>query len=282
MSRDDIWQQLQAIVTADPHIRALGLEGSLSNPISVADERSDIDATVFVDVMARFSPEWFDQFGPVIIVQSFMDTSLFHESGTAWQVELMRLQNGVRLDLKIAPVADITEYLASDSLNQLVLNKDGELGRPSSERDFITNEPSETEFNETLNEFYWQAGNISKGLKRKQLIYANEMFNQHLRPEMLRVLAWQISRQSDWEINLGFEYKYLGAYIALSDLQMLNATYVQDSISHTHHSLYVALKLMGRLARTFAGQQNWQLPVFVARVEQELGVAASETDENKL
>lgn len=149
-------------------------------------------------------------------------------------------------------------------------------------RDFMINEPTETEFTAALTEFYEQAGNISKGLKRKQLVYANEILNQHLRPELLRVLAWQIGFQSDWSINLGFEYEHLGEYIALHDMQLLNATYVQDSISHTHHSLYVALKLMGRLAREFSVHKNWQLPAFVVNVEQELGVVASETKQNTL
>lgn len=280
--RDDCWQQVRALAQADERIRAIGLEGSLSNPTAMSDDLSDLDVTLFVTDVQAFDTAWFAQFGPVIIDQTFIDTHLFHTSGTPWHVHLLRLASGVRLDLKLAPVADLTAYLASESLNQVVINKDGDLGRPATERDFVLRAPTEAEFVAAVNEFYWQAGNISKGLKRKQLVYANEMLNQHLRPELLRVLAWQIASQAAWSVNLGFEYKYLGDYIALQDMQMLNATYVQDSISHTHHSLYVALKLMGRLAREFAAQQKWQLPEFVVNVEQELGVVASATTENTL
>lgn len=85
--------------------------------------------------------------------------------------------------------------------------------------------PTAAVFSESCNEFWWVSTYVVKGLCRGECLYATAHFEQIVRPELLRLLAWQAVSQKGGGLDLGKEFKFLPCYLDDETTQRLKSTY---------------------------------------------------------
>lgn len=241
-------QDLAAIIAQaaqDPAAAAIGTEGALNDAAVEADEWSDLDVTIFVKTGATIDKQaYITAFGPPVIVQHLLNQDLFGPSSAVWDTYLVRYAQTQRIDWKFAPAADMTAYLAADTLNTLVWQAGvgAVVPRQTSAGSHAVQLPTAEEFAASVNELLWCAGNVAKGLHRGQLLYANEMLNLHVRSELLRLLAWQVALDHE-AFDVGACDKHLPEALGRNQRQKLASSYAQASLSDTTHSLAQVLEL---------------------------------------
>ncbi|WP_317766365.1 aminoglycoside 6-adenylyltransferase [Pediococcus ethanolidurans] len=262
-----------ALAEKNQNILAIGIEGSLNNPQTTADKWTDTDITLFVQSPEQEDGEWWiRQFGKPIIVQRLHSDQLFGSSTSTWKIWLTRYAGTKRIDLKIASVKDIENYLNADTLNVIVWRRG--LGKLPLTKTTATSHfvkiPTEDQFNDHVTEFYWCAGNVVKGLARNNLIYANEQLNQIVRPELLKMWAYYLTILKAGQFDAGVSSKFVWKELALSERNTLASTYHQTTIEETSHSLEVLLISYRELIEKVTSKLMIQIPNFVLPAQQQL------------
>lgn len=96
--------------------------------------------------------------------------------------------------------------------------------------------PDQAEFQAHVQEFYWCAGNMVKGLARQNLVYANEQLNRFVRPELFVLLA---------------------------------ATYQQTSLAETKMSLLNILAFYRVVSEQLSRDQEMMRPIMITKIYQQ-------------
>jgi aminoglycoside 6-adenylyltransferase len=92
-------------------------------------------------------------------------------------------KGGYRIDLTLIPKEKMKTDFIPDSLSMVWLDKDGLFSgiEPPSDRDYLIRKPTEKEFAECCNEFWWVCTYVSKGLRREEIMYAKAMMEGPVR-----------------------------------------------------------------------------------------------------
>ena len=254
------------------NIIAIGTEGASNNTAATHDVWTDLDITVFAaDPDQEDGQAWIRHFGQPTIVQQLDDQGLFGDTGH-WTSFLTRYAGTKRIDFKLAPAADINAYLAGDTLNTLIWTRqDGKVApRLTSGESHNLTLPNQKKFDAHVNQLYWIAGNVVKGLARRNLVYANEQFNQELRPELLYLMALQEASQLPNGFDPGANYKYLPAVLSNQRRGQLANTYNQSTLVDTLAALRTAINLAEIYIRNDAAALKLEVPDFVTRAVTQL------------
>lgn len=237
--------QVLALVERDTNVQAVGVEGSLNDPGKKGDAWQDLDVTLFVtDTASKYAAPYLALFGTPTIVRHFHEKDLWGQGGVYWETFLTRYPGSQRMDLKLAPAAVIDDYLAAESLNAIVWRRG--IGpvppRPTDASSFYLAAPTQAEFADHCAELLWIAGNVVKGLARHNLIYAAGQFNDYLRPELFRLLSWQVTLERSGQFDPGVSHKGLWAALPTAVRDRVMATY------DLHNTLAITAALRQTLA----------------------------------
>lgn len=249
-----------------PFIQAVGTEGATNDAHAVADDWQDTDITYFTATPEQFDlTDWLGTVGRPTMYQHEENTNLFGTHSNQWQTYLVQFSDNSRIDLKLAPVADIPTYLANDSLNTLQWARDRDIQpRPTDDHTHRLVAPTQDDFNATLNEFYWCLGNVAKGVARHQFLYTNEMNNQHVRPQLLRMLAWSVACDHPAGFNPGAYDKYLLTELPKGTRLRLSQTYRTENLKKLQHSILLEAALMLWAQQQVLQKTDLYLPSYLA------------------
>lgn len=250
------------LAAADPNIQAIGTEGSTNDLAMPADDWADLDITLFAtDAEQVDGPAWLRHFGAPIITEALQERGLFggHELWFSW---LTRFAGTARIDLKAAPIAAIADYLADDTLNAIVWQREQGQVTPRStsaaSHGFIL--PDQATLNAHVTEFYWVAGYVVKGLARGNLLYANQLLDHNVRPELLYVAAAEIAAHITPFFDAGVDDKNVWTASTPAFQTALAATYRQDSLAATKDALAKTVALYGQVLRQAASALHLTVP----------------------
>ena len=234
----------------DERICAVIMNGSRVNPNAPRDIFQDFDIVFVVTAVTPFrqNPNWIDQFGELMILQTpdeMEEPSAGDDDPFAY---LMQFADGNRIDLTLYPIAKI-DQLAKDSLSLLLLDKDGiiEPFPPPNESSYLPKPPTAKEYFNRCNEFWWICTYVAKGLWREELTYAKG-FEGVVREQLLKMLTWHIGIKTQFAQNSGKMGKYFKQYLTPEQWQMLQKTYADADFDNC----WDALEVMGRLFRETA------------------------------
>ncbi|WP_461225229.1 aminoglycoside 6-adenylyltransferase [Lacticaseibacillus suihuaensis] len=233
------------LAEADANVLAIGTEGSSNNPATHPDAWVDLDVTLFVaDPAVTDGNWWIHQVGEPTLVQHLANEALFGASSSIWDTYLTRYPGSRRIDLKVAPAADIEGYLASDSLNGIVWRQGcGRLAPTTNASSHWVAVPDQTALDACANEFYWCLGNAVKGVARRNLVYANEMLNRYTRPMLIDMLGFRATAQRHGQFDAGVCGKYTWETLSTAEQQALAATYNQADLTGVTASIRASLDL---------------------------------------
>ena len=175
----------------DDRIRAVIMNGSRANPNAARDFFQDFDIVFIVTDVSSFmrDPDWIKRFGELMILQKPEEMRDPPPRNDGRFIYLIQFTDGNRIDLGLIPVSKIYE-IGDDSLSVLLLDKDGIIApfAPTNESGYLPKPPTQKQFSDCCNEFWWVSPYIAKGLWRKEIIYSKQMFNHFVRDQLMKML----------------------------------------------------------------------------------------------
>jgi aminoglycoside 6-adenylyltransferase len=277
-SSGEILNLILKIAESDYNIRAVLLNGSRANPKARTDKYQDFDIVYIVSHIETFlyDHSWIDIFGERIILQMpdemtigikdeksvggaksvagvFTDhnhpvVGVFTDHNRGFHY-LMLFKDKIRIDLTLFPVEKLETFKKS-SLTILLLDKDNLFKNlpPPSDEDYLIQPPSEKEFNDCCNEFWWVSTYVAKGLARNEIIYALEMLEIHVRPMFLKIIEWYIGIEKSFSVSFGMHGKFMKDHISPELYEKILSTYPGGNTENIWSCLFLMTKLFSDLA----------------------------------
>lgn len=231
----------------DDRIRAVLLNGSRANPNVKPDVFQDFDLTFFVNDYNSFLMDrsWISQLGKVVLQQLPDEMELGKEEGKIGFTFLMVFDNGGRIDLTLFPLTQFENHYQTDSLSVVWIDKDGlfENIPQASDIDYQIRKPTQREFTEVCNEFWWTITNVAKGLKRNEIIYAKDMMETVVRPMFIQLIKWKVAHENDFNINTGKSAKFIEQFLPIEFYQKLLRTYADSDLENNWEALFIMTEI---------------------------------------
>jgi len=264
-SEEEIKKLLLDYAVQDNRIRAVLLNGSRANPEIVSDSLQDFDIVYIVDDLGSFTSDhsWVDFLGERLITQ-LPDKMIY--AGVDEQYRnisfgyLMLFKDGNRIDLTLFPIQKIKTDFESDSLTIVWLDKDNLFTdlAPSGDVDYHIGKPTEQEFQEVCNEFWWICNNVSKGLLRKEITYAKDMTEKYLRPMFMKMIDWKIGIENNFSVSSGKAGKLMNRYVPGDLYEKILQSYSNADIEENWKSLFIMTELFDQLSGEVSRNLNFR------------------------
>jgi len=203
MHPDSVLQALLIYAEGDDNIRAVLLEGSRA--FGVVDGFSDFDIVFVTRSSARyldgaFLPFLTENFGEIAVMQT-------PDNGEPLDVytHLVQFSSGLRIDLTFNSL-DYLSRTPLESATAVLLDKDARFADtpPPSDADFWLQRPDAAAFSRHCNEFWWVSPYVAKAVARGQLVHAQEILGQYVRPQYQWLLGHLAGACHHWHrVNLG-------------------------------------------------------------------------------
>jgi aminoglycoside 6-adenylyltransferase len=258
-----------SVAQNDERVRVVGMNGSRTNAKVATDRFQDYDIVYLVTDLAAFlATDWVDVYGRCVIMQKPDAMTLFPQASRESFAYLMLFEDGNRIDLTLMPLERLAAYCASDTLLTILLDKDARVGAlpPPSDTGYWVKKPCAAHFDDCCNEFWWVSTYVAKGLCRDELLYATDHLNRCVRPELLRMLSWQVGVETGFSTSVGASYKHLRAYLAPVTWTKLLSTYRLDTAGRIAAALRACLSLFRESARLVASRLAFPYPDYDAKV----------------
>ena len=249
---NEMFKLVLSYASNDERIRAVGLNGSRTNPNAPKDMFQDFDIVYLVNDIDSFiyDKHWIDVFGERIIMQTPGDMSMFPSDLGGRFSYLMLFTDGNRIDLTLVPIEEKGIYCKEEKLTVILMDKDNCLRKvplPTDE-DYWAKRPSAEYFADCCNEFWWVSTYVAKGLWREEIIYAHEHLNNILRPMVLKMLEWNVGIENNYSISVGKCGKYLEKYLSEKNWQELLSTYAGGNYDDVWRALFAMVHLFRNTA----------------------------------
>jgi aminoglycoside 6-adenylyltransferase len=252
-NEQEMYDLILSVARSDERVRAVVLNGSRANPLAARDVFQDFDIVYLVTDVQSFmeDKDWIKVFGEMMILQLPDDMGDPEPEKHAGYAYLMQFMDGNRIDLTIYPIEDYRD-IVKDSLSIVLLDKDGIIPplEPPSDRDYLPLPPTEKQFTDCCNEFWWVCPYVAKGLWRNEILYARYMLDEIVRVEVMKMLTWYVGVNTNFSVCPGKYGKYMQKYLEPELWDLLLGTFADGDHSHT----WDALEAMGKLFR-IAGSQ---------------------------
>ncbi|MDD4474445.1 MAG: aminoglycoside 6-adenylyltransferase [Eubacteriales bacterium] len=239
----------------DDNIRAVLMEGSRA--FGAVDQYSDYDV-VYVTVTSEpyfngaILPFLKENFGEIAVMQT-PDNGDPHNVYT----HLVQFSSGVRIDLTFNSL-DFLSKIPLESGTVVLFDKDGRLSgtKPPSDADFWLSRPSQTQFSEHCNQFWWCSPYVSKAVFRGQLLHALEILSECIRIEYRTMLTYLAGARNNWEhVNPGKHATNIKQLLPPDEIHYYDAlmdSYVQADPRKILSALRALMEKYNTLAATVA------------------------------
>ncbi|QJD86254.1 aminoglycoside 6-adenylyltransferase [Cohnella herbarum] len=251
----------------DSRIRLVTLEGSRTNKNISPDEFQDYDVSYFVTDMDSFkeTDQWLDIFGTRAMMQKPEDMELFPSELGNWFSYIILFEDGNKLDLTLIPINEVEDYFSnSDGLVEVLLDKDALIPNEVSadDRQYWIKQPTARQFDDCCNEFWMVSTYVVKGLARKEILFAIDHLNEVARPNLLRMMAWQIGSEQGYAFSVGKNYKFINRYLPKADWDDLLSTFSENGYPNMWQSLFACYELFRKYSKAVAESLEYKYPSY--------------------
>jgi aminoglycoside 6-adenylyltransferase len=250
------------VANSDDRIRAVAMNGSRTNPNAIRDIFQDYDIVYVVKETKSFreNKHWIDRFGERLYMQYPEDNSYYPEDVENCYGWLMQFSDGNRLDLHVCTLNYVLEDMKKDSLYKVLLDKDDCIPflPEASDKVYWIKKPSEQQFLDTCNEFWWCLNNVAKGLWREEITYIMDMINYAIRPSLINLLGWEIGLQTDFSVSIGKSGKYMYRWLEEEKWNTFLRTYPSGVIKEIWDSAFIMCELFHSTAKEVAEKMDFK------------------------
>ncbi|RRJ65974.1 aminoglycoside 6-adenylyltransferase [Paenibacillus oralis] len=264
-SEQEMMQLILDYARNDDRVRAVGMNGSRTNPNAPKDRFQDYDIVFLVTDMKSFirDKHWMDCFGSRIIMQTPEDMKLIPPELDGNFAYLMLFSDGNRIDLTLCPVEKKETWNNGDKLSLVLLDKDRALPHlpEPTDQDYWVKHPSAAFYGDCCNEFWWVSTYVAKGLWRREMTYAMDHLNMCVRPMLIKMLEWKVGLDTGFSLSTGKNGKYLEKYLPNQSWLALMSTYPEGTYAAVWRALFAALDLFRSTAKEVAERLNYEYPL---------------------
>ena len=259
-SEEKVIAQVLHVANTDDRIRAVLLTGSRANPNATKDSLQDFDIIFIVTQLDTFVKDkhWIDAFGERLILQLPEEMVIGDKDKYAYHY-LMLFKDGNRIDLTLFPMEQLRTAFKRESLSTLLLDKDdlfGHLPSPSN-TDYLIKRPSNKEFTDCCNEFWWVSTYVAKGLWRNEVTYAKEKMEIHVRSMFMKIIEWYIGTESAFTVAFGKGGRNMKHYLSPDLYHKILLTYPDSNTENIWSALFLMIQLFDDLAKKVASSMNF-------------------------
>ena len=256
-SDKEILEMIISFAKRNNNIRMVCMNGSRVNEKITPDQYQDFDVVYIVNDLYELTRDlrWIEKFGETIIKQFPDNQELFPSSPEGYFHILMLFDDYKRIDLTLVSKNKKSEYLNSESLIKVLLNKDCMFDdvNPSNDSKHWIKRPSQKMFDECINEFYWVSTYVMKGVWRNELLYAHDHLNI-CRNMLLLMIAWNKAFSLHYRVNFGKSYKFLDNHLSHSEKVKLIATFPSLHSDEIKSSLYKMINFFDENTKSVGDQ----------------------------
>ena len=263
-SPEEIKKLIIDFARSDERIRAVLLNGSRANSKISPDEYQDYDIVYVVDNIESFISDkgWTNVFGDKLIWQLPDEMVVGNEeSDRASQFSLLMIfTDANRIDLTLLSKTGIDINNKPDSLTIVWLDKDdmfSNIDLPN-DSDHLVKQPTEKEFLDTCNEFWWVCTYVAKGLVRNELTYSKAMLETVVRPMFMNVVAWYIGVETDFSVSAGKAGRFMKSLLPAGLYDDILRTYSDHIIENNWKALFLMMDIFGKLSRCVSGKLKFK------------------------
>lgn len=248
-------------------IRSVYVTGSRANPNAPKDIFQDYDIVYGVTDTLPFIEDksWIKGFGSVAVMQE-PDYQLFFESENNPEEKysyLVQFTDINRIDFTFLNVAHLEKDYKDHTYVKKLLDKDNRLpdSVPDKEASHYIQPPTEGEYYGCVNAFHWVSTYVAKGLYRGELLYAIEHMDKRIRPQLLKMLTWQVGIDTDYTVGVGKCSKYIYKYLSEKSWQAYLNTYSQADKEQIWEALMLMQDLFNETATYVGNMMKCEFPV---------------------
>ncbi|QHQ63554.1 aminoglycoside adenylyltransferase [Anaerocolumna sedimenticola] len=260
-SEQEIFSEILQFAKEDNNIDIAVLNGSRVNPNAPRDFMQDYDVRVYVkDLDAAYiykaKRSWISRFGDLVMLQqnNFEDGSF---------IFLLQYKDSIRIDLSFQAKEMLEIELKEDSLSKIILDKNNEvkvLPEPS-DTTYFTKCPTETEWNETLNELWWLQGYIGKELWRNEIPFVKQLYDVYFMEGLRKLLSWSVCLDKDWKLNVGKSGKWLKKYLTKDIYEEFISLYSSADYEEQWDKLLRSGSLIREIGQELADKMGYVYPL---------------------
>ena len=262
-TEQEMFDLILGVARQDERIRAVIMNGSRANPNAPRDPFQDFDIVYVVTEIASFQadPSWIDCFGERMILQIPDDMEGEAADRNKSYAYLMQFADGNRIDLTLFAVHRLAD-MDEDSQSILLLDKDGIVPPfpQASDRDYLPKPPTAKQFADCCNEFWWVSVYVAKGLWRREILYALDVRESYVRPQLMKMLTWFVGIQTDFAVSPGKSGKYLERLLPPEEWQELLRTWSDADYDHAWDAQEAMSELFRSKAQTVAAHFGFAYP----------------------
>ncbi len=255
------------------NIRALALQGSRVYGVEKIDMFSDYDLIMIVrDIKALTNDDqWVKQFGEILIMQKPSDwfKNPYNYQSDMPFTYLVQYKNGNRLDINIFSKDNLGDLKKDKEPRKIIFKKDDYpwFVSISGENFKLVNKPSEMEFYNTVNEFYWISLYVAKGLKRNELIYTRVMYEKNFMEMLYKMISFYIGIKTDFSISTGKAYKYFKDYLTEDEYLELQELLPSGELEDIKLKLLKAIKVFKKYSEYVSVNLGYELEDYSEIIE---------------
>jgi aminoglycoside 6-adenylyltransferase len=178
--------------------------------------------------------------------------------------------DAVKIDYTVWPVELLERVAAEERLPDMLdvgyrvlLDKDGATSgwSPPTYRAHIPARPTEQEYRELVEEFWWGATYVAKALRREEIVFAKFVLDYDMKFGVLRrFLEWRIEIEHGWSVRPGAYGRGLERWLPPDLRSELELTYVGAEIDENWAALFRTTELFRRVAREVGESLGYSYP----------------------
>lgn len=267
--REEKLKQIIQWAERNPDIRAVLLTSSLVNPYAPVDNFSDLDVELVFESRSAYevNNEWIRLFGEPI--------SMIEENDTVFDgkhaMKMVLYKDHVKVDFKLYQVSEFCEEVKEERLPEdwdlgykVLVDKDGlakDLKAPTYQTIMI-HKPTEQDFKQLFNDFWWDTTYVAKCLKRGDIFYAKFMSENILRTDYLvPLIEWYIASSHGWNnITTNKHGRLFKKYLSTDMWNRVEATFSGSNIEENWQALFACADLVHELGTDLAEKLNFTYP----------------------
>jgi aminoglycoside 6-adenylyltransferase len=264
----EVIERLAAWMERHPYIKAALLTSSRANQNAYTDKLSDYDVVLVVSDMTPFATDdsWTYGYGEVLV--SFEDKSEIY--GSEGLIRLVLYEDGTKIDYVIWPVEVLKRLLEEPELPEnldvgyrVLLDKANLTAgmEAPTYRAHIPRRPTEEEFNDLVNEFWWESTYVAKNLWRDDVFHSKYSFDVVMRFQLLlKMLEWYVETQHNWSLKPGRLGRGLKKHLPHEIWADVEATLAGAEVDENWIALFGMTNLFRRIAVQVANSLGYAYP----------------------
>ena len=259
-TEQEMYNLILKVAENDERIRAVFMNGSRTNSNALKDIFQDYDIVYVVKETKAFREQknWIDQFGERLYMQ-YPDENSYYEKDVdnnyGW---LIQFTDGNRLDLHVCTLSYVLKEIEKDKLCKILLDKDKCLPNmpEATDEDYWVKKPTENNFYNTCNEFWWCLNNVAKGLWREEIPYVMDMINYCIRPQLIRLMEWKIGFDTNFTVSVGKSGKYMYRWLEKDIWNNFLETYPSGRVKDIWNAVFIMCSLFNDIAKEVSCKMN--------------------------